>query len=826
LTIKCPQCQTNNPDNLKFCGECGTKLPSPQEIAVTKTIESTKEELSRGEILANRYEIIEELGRGGMGQVYRVEDKKLNQEIALKLINPEIAQDKKTIERFRNELRTARMISHKNVCRMFDLGEAEGVHFITMEFIRGEDLKSFIHRSGQLAVKTAVRIARQVCEGLAEARLLGVVHRDLKPSNIMIDREGNARIMDFGIALSLESKGITGAGLMIGTPEYMSPEQAEGKEVDQRSDIYSLGVILYETVTGRLPFEGDTPLRIALKHKHETPKDPRELNPQIPDDLSRLILKCMAKKKENRYQSAEEVCAELTKLEKKITTTEKIMLKRKLKTVKMGRIRWKNIILYGGATVLLILLIIMGRNTFFTGQGSQFTSIAVLPLANLSGDPSQEYFSDGMTDALIANLGKIGALRVISRQSVMRYKGSNKSLPEIARELKVDIVLEGTVVRSGKRVRITAQLIEGATDRHLWVKSYERDLEDVLILQAEVARAIAHEIKVKLTSEEEARLASLRLINPEAQEFFLRGRYYYNQITSEGIKKASEYFQKAIEADPDYALAYAALADCYGWFGYEGSLPQEEAYSKTIEFSKKALEIDDTLAEAHQSLAAWMFYYKWNWKEAEKKFKRALALNSSLVGNNEYAWLLIALGRHEEAIAEAKRTLRLDPFTTSTNQTLAYAYYYARRYEEALSQWQHFLELRLNEVRAYEKLAATSMVMGNHKNFVKYWKKASLLSGVSPEEVEALGLTFSQSGPKGYWQWRLERFEGGYDQSPYQVAIIYAQLGEKEKAFLWLEKAFQEHEMTMFTIKVNPLCDPLRPDPRFKDLLRRMNFPE
>ncbi len=304
MAIKCPKCQTNNPDTLKFCGECGTQLPSLEEIVVTETIEAPKIELTRGTTLANRYEIIEELGKGGMGRVYRVEDTKTKEELALKLIKPEISADKKTIERFSNEIKLAHKISHRNVCRMFHLGEEKGTHFITMEYVPGEDLRSSIRRFGQLPIGKSISIAKQICEGLAEAHRLGIVHRDLKSSNVMIDKDGNARIMDFGIARSLESKGITGAGVMIGTPEYMSPEQVEGKEIDQRSDIYSLGVILYEMVTGRVPFEGDTPFTIGVKRKSEVPKSPKELNTQIPDDLSKVILKCLEKEKDKRYQNA------------------------------------------------------------------------------------------------------------------------------------------------------------------------------------------------------------------------------------------------------------------------------------------------------------------------------------------------------------------------------------------------------------------------------------------------------------------------------------------------------------------------------------------
>ena len=320
MTIKCSKCQADNPDTKQFCGDCGTQLAIAEEskVSVTKTMETPQEELTRGTTLAGRYEILEELGRGGMGNVYRVVDKKINEEVALKLLKPEIAADKKTLERFSNELKLARKIVHKYVGRMYHLGEEEGTHFITMEYVPGQDLKGLIRQTGQLAVGTTINIAKQICEGLAEAHRLGVVHRDLKPSNIMIDKDGSTRIMDFGIARSLKRKGITGAGVIIGTPEYMSPEQVEGKEIDQRSDIYSLGVILYEMVTGQLPFEGDTPLSIAVKHKTESPPDPKDLNAQIPDDLSRVILTCLEKDREKRYHTASELSSELDNIEKEM----------------------------------------------------------------------------------------------------------------------------------------------------------------------------------------------------------------------------------------------------------------------------------------------------------------------------------------------------------------------------------------------------------------------------------------------------------------------------------------------------------------------------
>ena len=502
--MKCPKCDAENTQDSQFCKKCATSLTGVDESQPlpTQTIETPREELTTGSTFAGRYQIIEELGKGGMGKVYRVLDKKLNEEVALKLIRPDIASDKNTIERFKNELKLARKIRQKNVGSMYELLEEKGIHFITMEYVSGQDLKGLIRQTGQLTVGKAISIAKQICDGLSEAHSLGVVHRDLKPNNIMIDRGGNAKIMDFGIARAVKGKSITGPGVMIGTPEYMSPEQNEAKDIDPRSDIYSLGVIIYEMVTRKVPFRGDTALSIALKHKVEVPKDPKEYNAQVSDDLSHLILKCLEKEKENRYQNAEEVRSELESIEEGIPTTDKTAPKRKPTTSKEISVSFpaKRLVL---PALIVIAISIVG---FFLWQPWSKKeappiqlgkpSVAVLPFEDLSPQKDQEHFCLGIAAELIHRLNKVQDLWVPARASSFSFRGEKIDIQEVGDKLNVRTVLVGTLQKAAKKLRITVELIDVSNNNIIWSDKYERDEGDIFNLQDDLTLAIVDKLKL------------------------------------------------------------------------------------------------------------------------------------------------------------------------------------------------------------------------------------------------------------------------------------------------------------------------------------------
>ncbi len=659
--MKCPKCNTENPETQRFCGDCGTQLPSEEVSVPTETLEAPKEELTTGSTFAGRYQIIEELGKGGMGKVYKAVDKEIDGKVALKLIKPEIAADGKTIERFRNELKTARDIAHKNVCRMYHLAKHEGTHYIVMEYVSGEDLKSFIRRARQLTPGTAISIAKQVCEGLTEAHKLGTVHRDLKPQNIMIDKEGNARIMDFGIARSLKEKGITGAGVMIGTPEYMSPEQVEAKEVDQRSDIYSLGVILYEMVTGRVPFEADTPFAIGMKHKGEMPKDPRELNSQLPEDLSKVILRCLEKDKAKRYQSADELHAELSKIEKGIPTTEKIVPERRPSTSKEITVTFGLKKLFVPALIFIAAVIIgiviwqLFPKKAPIPTPSDTPSLAIMYFKNNTGDESLDHWRSALSDLLITDLTQSKYIRVLSEDRLFTILSemnqldaqsyTSKVLRQVASQGRVNHILQGNYTRAGDAFRINITIQEANTGELINSESIEgRGEESFYSMVDELTRRI--KVSFKLSAEEIASdidraVGKITTSSPEAYKYYSEGQKFYRRADYD---QCIQLMKRAVAIDPEFAMAYSSMAMAYWNKGY---------YSEQRIYRKKAMEFEDRLSDREKFLVQ-ADYYRFSertYDKAIEAYKKLLQLYpDDWIGNNYLGHMYMSIEEWEKAI--------------------------------------------------------------------------------------------------------------------------------------------------------------------------------
>ncbi|HEY7727023.1 MAG TPA: protein kinase [Candidatus Eisenbacteria bacterium] len=735
------------------------------------------------------YRILESLGSGGMGVVYRAHDERLRRDVAVKVLPPEAGLDDPARARLRREALTLSRLNHPGIGAVYDLDTEGGVDYLVMELVPGQTLDERL-REGPLPEGEVVAIGIQAAEGLAAAHREGVVHRDVKPANLRLTPAGRLKILDFGVAFlsdplreRAETVTQSAADQVAGTLAYMAPEQLLGESVDPRTDVYGLGATLYELATGERPFRAPLPAPMIDAVLNRAPEHPCVLRPGLSPRFAEILLRCLEKRPERRYRTAEELLEDL-----------------------------RGIGAGGGAA----------SRASFPGR-RPLQSVAVLPLENLSRDSEQEYFADGMTEALIAGLARVRGLRVISRTSVMRYKQERPPLPAIARALHVDAVVEGSVLRSGNRVRITANLIDAGADRHLWTDTYDRDLGDFLALQSDVASAIAQEIQCRLTPPEETR-GPRRVVDPESVQAYLKGRFQWEKRSEEGIGRAIEFFNQAIERDPLYALAYVGLADSYLVLANFSLVASRGAAVRARAAASRALELDPSLGEAHTSLAAIADMHDWNRPEAERLYRRAIELSPNYAtAHHWYSDYLTSMGRFDEALAEVRRAQDLDPLSMTISTSVATVLNYARKHQEAAEHFLGVVELDPRFPLTWLGLGGAYEMLGRHEEAIAAFQKARDLTNGSTYTVMALAHAYALAGQR---EQAVELVEGLQREaprryvSPYSLAAVYTALGETDKAFQLLDIALEARDRALVWLPVSPRLDPLRGDPRFAKYLK------
>ena len=822
-----------------------------------------------------RYEIRSKIGEGGMGEVYLAEDIQLHRRVALKMLRADIAANQDRMRRFVQEAQATAALNHPNIAHIYEIGESGGVHFIAMEFIDGQTLRESIHKA-PTDLKKLLRYLQHSAEGLAKAHAAGIVHRDLKPDNIMITRDGHAKILDFGLAKLLEPPQISGSGssevatailpqhstpgMILGTVGYMSPEQAQGKtdEIDQRSDIFSFGCILFEAVTGRKAFEGKDAVESLNKIIREPVSPISDLNPSAPTDLQRIVRRCLAKDMDERYQTIKDVAIELKEVRRELeasgidtvvptsmdiqtkelpgaTTSTPISmppasLARRASSAEYVVTGIKQHKLAAAVTLLFIVIGATGVGLYLHARNTEsaIESIAVLPFDNQSNDPDADYISDGIAESIINSLARLPNLKVIPRSIAFRYKGKPVDPQKAGEELRVNAVLTGRVVQRGDNVTISVELDDIRYGKQLWGEQYNRKPADLLAVQSDIANEVVQRVRWQPTGEQRQKLSKGATENPAAYQLYLKGNFFASKFTKEGLQKGLDYFNQAIAVDPNYALAYTGVGFYYvganDWYQ-----SPKEAMPKARDAARKALAIDDTLADAHLLLGTVAHWYDWDWATAEREYKRGIELNPNDPRPHEfYSWFLSTnMARADEAIAEAKKGQQLDPVSAETNQFLGGAYFFARRYDEAIEQLRKAAEFDPDYWLAHEFLGQAYEQKGKLPEAIAEFQRAHQLEGTFAEPTAMLGHAYALSGKRVEALKIIDQLKELSSHSyvpPYNIAAVYAGLGDNDRTMEWLNRAYAERSFYLPFIKADPHMDALHSDPRFAEFVKRVGL--
>ena len=784
------------------------------------------------------YTVIDMLGGGGMGVVYKAHDDRLRRHVALKFLPESVLEDGLAIERFKREARAASALNHPNICTIYDIGQHDGQQFIVMEFLDGETLK---HRIGSRPITSelVLDVGVQIADALDAAHASGVIHRDIKPANIFITKRGHVKLLDFGLAKTSQGNvattaagtmptvsaedDLTNPGTSMGTVAYMSPEQARGEVLDSRTDLFSLGGVLYEMATGRRPFAGETSVLIFDGILHKTPAPATRVNPELPSELDHIITKALEKDRELRYQTAAELRADLKRLRRDTDVARFAPTgAESAATRKRGWPRWTRAAVV--AAVLAGVALAAASLKLMNGDSTPVESIAVMPFVNAGADSDLEYLADGLAESLINSLSQLPKLTVMSRSAVFRYKGKDVDPQAVGHDLKVQAVLISRITRRGDTLSISTELVDVGGNHHIWGDQYSRRLADLISVEQEIAQDVTEQLRVKLTGGQREALAKRYTQDTEAYQLYLKGRFHWNKRTIPGFQTAVGYFQQAIGKDPSYALAYAGLADCYILLGVYEDIPIRDAYPLGKAAALKAIQLDEQLGEAHASLARGIIAHDWDWETARREFERMLQLTPKYaMGHYWYSYYYFAFRRMDDAAREMRRAIELDPLSVNINAELGRLFLYQRQYDAAIEQERKTLQMDPDFGVARQLLAVALIQKGRYAEALEVAERESSRSGfvVARAHLKLGHKAAAQKVVSDFLALSKTRLV-----SAQRIALVYIGIEDTERAFEWLEKAFAERSMRPDFMPYDPVYDSLRSDPRFQDLLRRAGLPE